>query len=55
MFIFLAIRAGHIFLSRIKYCTQEIVVFRQDLMDIMKRNSILPVNDTEIPLECHVI
>lgn len=39
---------------RIKYCSQEIVIFREDLMNIMRRNAMLSVSETEIPLEQHV-
>jgi DNA polymerase epsilon subunit 2 len=41
---------------RIKYCTQEIVIFREDLMQIAHRNQILSVaEDQQLSLERHVI
>ncbi|KAJ3295638.1 DNA polymerase epsilon subunit 2 [Borealophlyctis nickersoniae] len=41
---------------RIKYCTQEIVVFREDLVNKMRRNCIVPPNDDgEVPIEKHLV
>lgn len=41
---------------RIKYCSQEIIIFREDLMNIMRRNALCPIVDShEITLiESHV-
>ncbi|KAI8899654.1 DNA polymerase alpha/epsilon subunit B-domain-containing protein [Globomyces pollinis-pini] len=41
---------------RIKYCTQDIIIFREDLMNTMRRNAIIPVtDDQDMPLERHMI
>ncbi|KAI9017107.1 DNA polymerase alpha/epsilon subunit B-domain-containing protein [Gaertneriomyces semiglobifer] len=41
---------------RIKYCTQEIVIFREDLANRMRRNCIVaPSNDLQDPLEKHLV
>jgi DNA polymerase epsilon subunit 2 len=40
---------------RIKYCTQEIIIFREDLMNMMRRNQVLPIaKEQELTLERHV-
>ena len=41
---------------RIRYCTQEIVIFREDLMSMMRRNTLIPALSTqEMPLERHLV
>ncbi|TPX59514.1 DNA-directed DNA polymerase [Powellomyces hirtus] len=42
---------------RIKYCTQEIVVFREDLTNRMRRNCIVSPADSEdvVPIEKHLV
>ncbi|KAI8927186.1 DNA polymerase alpha/epsilon subunit B-domain-containing protein [Entophlyctis helioformis] len=44
---------------RLKYCTQEIVVFRDDLVTAMRRHSVLPVerdgNNHNMPIEQHLV
>ncbi|KAJ3405868.1 hypothetical protein CcCBS67573_g06713 [Chytriomyces confervae] len=35
--------------ARIKYCSQEIVVFREDLMSKMRRNCIIPPDEEQEP------
>ncbi|KAK6091811.1 DNA-directed DNA polymerase epsilon, subunit B [Batrachochytrium dendrobatidis] len=41
---------------RIKYCTQEIVIFRDDLVNTMRRHCILPVSENhDSPLEGHLV
>ncbi|KAJ3414875.1 DNA polymerase epsilon subunit 2 [Chytridiales sp. JEL 0842] len=35
--------------SRIKYCTQEIVIYREDLLNKMRRNCILPADEEQEP------
>jgi DNA polymerase epsilon subunit 2 len=40
---------------RIKYCNQEIVIFREDLMNVMRRNAICPLSSQyETSIEQHV-
>ncbi|KAJ3006469.1 DNA polymerase epsilon subunit 2 [Thoreauomyces humboldtii] len=39
---------------RIRYCTQEIVVFREDLVNRMRRNCIVAPSE-EVPMEQHLI
>jgi DNA polymerase epsilon subunit 2 len=40
---------------RIKYCTQEIVIFREDLMHIARRNQVLSIAENQqLSLERHV-
>ena len=36
-------------LDRIKYFTQEIVIFREDLLNKLRRNCILPPNEEQEP------
>ncbi|KAJ3041234.1 DNA polymerase epsilon subunit 2 [Rhizophlyctis rosea] len=41
---------------RIKYCTQEIVVFREDLVNKMRRNAVLsPSGEDDVPVEQHLV
>ncbi len=42
--------------ARIKFCTKEIIVFREDLMNTLRRNCIIPpLESDEHPLERQVI
>ncbi|KAH6578738.1 hypothetical protein BASA50_008428 [Batrachochytrium salamandrivorans] len=41
---------------RIKYCTQEIVILRDDLINTMRRHCVLPVAEHHgLPLEAHLV
>ena len=41
--------------NRIKYCTQELILFREDLLNKMRRNVIIPPDmDQDVDIRRHV-